>query len=509
MVAAALVAGVLAGCSGGGGDEERLERSGRGASGDSRLLEPDEVERGGILRVGIERPPSFDPAAARTVPPTDLLLADMLFDGLTVWDPAAEDARPAIAARWEPSDDLTRWVFRLRPDVRFSDGSPVTAEDVVFSLERVRDQGAASPASVLLQRVRTVTVADEGVVRIELSSPMATLPLVLTNPALGIVPRSFGNPPVGSGPFFLETRDPAAMRLRRTAGRDVFLDGVDVYGYGSVTEAYDAFRAGQLDWSLVPADAAGDDGVSLTPFQAVLFYGINVGKAPFADRRLREALVRAPDVATITRRVYGQTMVPLAGVVPDGVLGAEGDACGGRCTRDLERAQELVEEAYAGAARAPVHVDFDAPGRQEEVAGGVAAGIRAAGWPVELRPRPFAEYTQFLVTGQQEVFRLGWTGGWPSADAYLVPLFRSGSPDNVLGFRVAEVDAVLDEAMSSRDADERADLLVEAERLIMERFPVIPIGQFRTAWVVSERVRSLSVAVTGTFDATVVSLAGD
>jgi ABC-type transport system substrate-binding protein len=151
-------------------------------------------------------------------------------------------------------------------------------------------------------------------------------------------------------------------------------------------------------------------------------------------------------------------------------------------------------------------VDFDAPGRQEEVAGGVAAGFQAIGLPVALRPRPFAEYTQFLVTGRQEVFRLGWTGGWPSADAYLVPLFSSRSPDNVLGFRVAEVDEALAAAVALVDPTERATKLAEAERLIMERYPVIPIGQFRTAWVMSERVRGLSVAVTGTFDATSVFL---
>src|SRR5215213_7050258 len=128
---------LLAACSGGG--------------------QPSAVRRGadepppGVLRVGIERPQSLDPAQART--PSELLVADQLFDALTTYDPATFAIQPALAASWKASADQKKWDFTLRPGATFANGRPVTSGDVKFTLARIAKKGSASPAAAQLEGV--------------------------------------------------------------------------------------------------------------------------------------------------------------------------------------------------------------------------------------------------------------------------------------------------------------------------------------------------------------------
>src|SRR5215213_10464 len=113
--------------------------------------EPSAVRRGadepppGVLRVGIERPQSLDPAQART--PSELLVAEQLFDGLTAYDAETLAVQPALAVRWQASPDQKRWDFTLRPGAMFANGRAITPADVKYSLDRIAKKGSASPAA--------------------------------------------------------------------------------------------------------------------------------------------------------------------------------------------------------------------------------------------------------------------------------------------------------------------------------------------------------------------------
>jgi oligopeptide transport system substrate-binding protein len=133
--------------------------------------------------------------------------------------------------------------------------------------------------------------------------------------------------------------------------------------------------------------------------------------------------------------------------------------------------------------------------------------LQAVEIPVQLRPMPFEEYKTFVASGDQQVFRLGWTGSYPSADAYLVPLFRTGSPDNVTSLSKTAADQRLLLAREATDAGRRRELYRQAERQVMADLPIIPIGQFQILSVARPEVRGLLVAVDGTFDPTAVWLA--
>jgi ABC-type transport system substrate-binding protein len=492
------------------------------------------VPTAGILRVGIERPQSLDPAQARS--PSELLVAEQLFDGLTGYDAATSVVVPAIAESWTASPDQTNWRFNLRAGAKFANGRELTSADVKYTLERIARKGTSSPAAAQLEAVAGfkafnlegkseeltgVTTPAPNVVSIVLDQGQASLPAILGNPAFGIVPReaveaqapAFADAPVGSGPFMIKSRTDDVVHLVPAPGVNAALRGVDLEVLADATASYDAFLDGQLDWTAVPPDrveqvAERHGRTAFRPYLGQLFYGFNLKNPKYADVRFREAIVRAVDRDAIVRAIYGAAAQRLDGLVPDGVPGYVPDACGERCGFDPDRAKALVGEVFGGQPAPEVAIDFDDTGTQRAVAEAMQANLQAVGIPATLRSHPFADYLKFAVSGAQEIFRLGWIGAYPTADGYLTPLFRSGLPDNVTGFSSNAVDDLLQAGRSQGDESQRTASYQQAEKLVLEQLPVIPLAQFEFHSLVSARVAGLVMSGLGTFDATRVQVGG-
>lgn len=486
----------------------------------------------GILRVGLENPQSLDPAQARS--PAELLVAEQLFDSLTAFDPVTTAVVPSVATRWESSDDLGRWTFQVRPGAKFANGREITADDVVYSLERIARKGSSSPSVAQLgviagflefnvegaERFSGLKAVAADVVEVTLAQPDAALPAVLAHPTLGIVPReaveatepSFSEQPVGSGPFKVESRTDDLIRLVPVDAAATELEGIDLRILADTAASYQAFLDGRLDWTAVPADRVeavverrGREGSRA--YLGQLFYGFNLRNPKFADVRFREAIVRAIDRDAIVRVLYGGSARRSDGLLPDGVPGFGPDACGERCQYNPERSRALLREVFGEGSVPEVQIDFDDDGTQQGVAQAMQANLRAVGIPGVLRPHPFADYLKFAVSGEQELFRLGWIGAYPAADAFLTPLFQSGRADNVTGFTSGEVDAALKAARSERDDARRAETYVQAEKLILSQVPVVPLAQFEFHSLTDGRVAGLVVTGLGTFDASRVKVA--
>ncbi|HEV2759399.1 MAG TPA: ABC transporter substrate-binding protein [Acidimicrobiales bacterium] len=507
-----------------------------GCSGD----EPAAVRRAadepppGVLRVGIERPQSLDPAQART--PGELLVADQLFDSLTAYDPETLAVQPALAVRWQASPDQRRWEFTIRPGATFANFRVITSADVKYTLDRIAKKGSSSPAAAQLESVagfRALNVEGKGeslsgvttpaadVVRIELDQPLSSLPSVLGHPTFGIVPREavtaetpgFAVQPVGSGPFMLQSRRDDLLHLIPAPGTaNLPLRAVDFYLEEDAAAAYESFVAGRLDWTSVPPDrveqvAERQGPAASKPYLGELFYGFNLKNPKFADVRFRQAIVAAIDREAIVRVVYGPSAKVLNGLIPEGVPGAQADACGARCTRDPSRARTLVAEAFPGGKPVPeVQIDFDDDGTQRAVAQAIQANLQEVGIPSALRPHSYADYLRFAISGQQELFRLGWIGAYPSADAFLTPLFQSGLRDNITGFSSPPVDNTLKNGRSEADDTKRVGSYQAAEKLVLDQMPIVPFAQFQFQSVSSPRVSGLTVSGLGTFDATKVKV---
>jgi ABC-type transport system substrate-binding protein len=487
-------------------------------------------KKGGILRVGLARPASLDPALAQS--DEELLLARQIFGTLTVPDPATLVPRPALAASWQATPDQTQWDFTLRPNAVFANGRPITATDVQSSLDRVARKQTGSPAADLLSLVHGfsdfnsgqapdlvgITAPSPMVVHVVLDQPLSVLPVLLSSPVFGIVPGDaasspgFAQQPVGSGAFGVVTRTGDHLSLRPGPGSTAYLDGIDATFFDDVAASYHAFQAGQLDWSRVPAEeeiAAGKryGTAPSSPYLAELFYGFNVKTPTFADPRFREAIMHAIDRRALVTTVYKDTVEPLDGIVVRGLPAHQDDPCGDRCVFDVARAKALLAQAFPPPATPPqVAIDYDDDPTQDAVAKAIQADLTAVGIPVVLDPKPIADYPKFAVSGQQQLFRLGWVAAYPSADAFLAPLFASGSASNLTGFSATEVDQALSAARKEPDPRQRDLDYQTAEKAVMTQLPVVPIAQFDLAAVAAATVRGLVPSVTGTFDATAIWL---
>ena len=522
VVVALLVVVLVAACS----DSKKPGASSNSSAGTGKPVV------GGILLVGIERPRTLDPALVSPGSQSELLVADLLFDGLTRLDDKAVSASPAIASSWTPSADQKSWQFTLRADAHFSNGRTISSTDVKYSLERVAKLGETSLAALRIDQITGFTpfatgaapdltgvrVVDDHTVAIDLDTPVAILPELLSAPEFGLVPKeaveaatpAFATAPVSSGPFSYAGAQGDTVKLVRATQGGAYLDAIELHEYDTqnVGKSYDDFIAGQLEWSVVPNDRADDAAQrfgagGFRPFDAELFYAFNLLDPTFADVRFRQAIVKAIDRAAIVKAVYPGIADLQNGVIPAGVAGHVDDPCGDPCKFDPAAARALLAAAFPDGAIPAFNLDYFTGTGEEAVAGTIATNLAAVGINVTKRPKDPGgdpgQYDLFAVSGQQQLFRLGVIGMYPSPDAYLAPLFLSGSRDNATGFTVPAIDQVLQSARATADPTARQQLYQQAEQQIMALAPIVPIAQFRTKSVVAARVRDLVVTVNGTF----------
>lgn len=487
---------------------------------------------GGVLRLAMVGPSTLDPARAVPTSQADLIVADLLYDGVTEPAPGGVGARPALAEALEPDGELRVWTVRLPA------GGRVSADDVVFSLERVAAVGPSSLAGARLDVIdgyrefavdrtsgdlRGVEVVDERTVRITLAAPFAQLPDLLASPLYGIVPRSaVGDDgavvaePAATGPFVVERREADVLVLAPRPGADglerpLGVGGIEIRSYPDLEASYGAFVDGRVDWTLVPADriaeASGRFGDrAFAPFGVELWFGIDLARPEHRDLGLRRAMLHAVDRRAVVAEALPGAR-PLEGLVPAGVPGASAAVCLEVCRYDPERARALLAESYPDGGAPPVVLELYDDPAQRAVADAVRADLEAVGLAVTVEVRPFEEYRRSVVAGGQEVFSFGWVGIPPIQDAYLAPLYASGAADNVTGFASPEVDAALGEARATRDPAERERRYAEIERVVLAQVPVLPIAQLVTNQVVSDRVSGFEPRTDGTFDVRSVAVA--
>lgn len=501
------------------------------AGGRRELGEP---RPGGALRIAVVNLHSLDPAQARE--PSAVMVADQIFDTLVSYDPESGALEPSVAASWEPSLDQRRFTFTLREGAVFHDGSPLGADDVKATLDRIAAPGSASEFRFLLETVvgypefhdarsadnlAGVKVVGPTQLTIELSQPFADFPQVLANPGFGIVPSdkagepTFGDAPVGSGPLKFVQREGDVISLARSENhqpKSTYVDGVELHLMDDPNNAFDALKDGNVDLAPVPADrvneAVAEYGeVGFGPFLGVLFYGMNLEAPALTDARMRQAVIHAVDRGRIVEVVYDGTIILADGFVPTGVPEVVEDACGEQCEHDPGKARELVQQVFSDGNVPTVQIDFDEDAVQRAVASAIQADLQAVGIPAELRPHEFKDYGVFLVNETPELFRLGWTADYPSADGFLFPLFVSGQRDNLMRFSVREVDQMLRAARAEPDPDRRADLYRDVEQALLAQAPVLPIAQFTNRWAAANDVGGFRMSALGTFDVTEVFLA--
>ncbi|HEY3239151.1 MAG TPA: ABC transporter substrate-binding protein, partial [Acidimicrobiia bacterium] len=455
-------------------------------------------------------------------------------------DPRTLEPRPGLAAAWDVNPEQTVFTFRLAEAATFHDGTPVTAADVKFTLERIAAKDSDSPLLAQLEAVSGFGAYRDGsapdltgvetpavkLVVVRLDRPFATFPAALGHPGFGVVPRAkvtelgeaFKQAPVGSGPFKVSAPSPDAVELvraPRTGGRlAANLDGMRLAKFDTVDAAYQAFLKGIVDVAPVPPGHPDKEveprgRLEARPYLGVVFYAMNLKNPDLGDARLRQAVSLAIDRQRIVAEVYKGEVDVASGLVAAGVPGRAADACGERCAHDPERAKVLLGEAFPNGGIPEVAIDHDDDPTQAAVAASIKADLDGVGIPSVTRVHPFAEYAQFLVSGQSELFRLGWVADYPSPDAFLTPLFSSTSPENLTALSSPEVDQALAAARAESDPAKRQALYRDVEQKVLDQFVVVPVAQLEVRMAVAKGVQAFALNSLGSFDGVTVGMAAE
>ncbi|MFV0128723.1 ABC transporter substrate-binding protein [Streptomyces sp. HMX112] len=441
-----------------------------GASSDSGAR----PRAGGTLRVG-----ALGRASAVTRDPhgsqaneSDYLVLSLVYDTLTV--PGAKpNTLPRLASRWQSSDDLRTWRFTLAEKAAFHDGSPVTAEDVVFSLRRLR--GTPSGAS-RLPGIKAANIRAEGTGTVVLVSdyPNAELPQLMRLTTFVVkkntTAKDITEAP-GTGPFKLDWFRGGNARLVRNDdwyGGEVLLDAIEVKIFESPQAMANALLAGQIDLaSNVGAVAARtaerrqDVQVVRRPNDMAMPIVMRTADGPFADPRVREALRLAVDREAMVKQVLSGY-----GTVANDILGT-GDPAYAKDVpqraRDLGRARTLLREAGFDLSKTyRLKTTEDVPGLAES-ATLFAAQVREAGVRIEVVKEESASFwDRTWLKG--DLYTTYW-GTNDSVVFFASKTMVSDSGTNETAWKNPAFDAAYRKAMATKDPAARAELLHDVQRI--------------------------------------------
>ncbi|HEV2837135.1 MAG TPA: peptide ABC transporter substrate-binding protein, partial [Pyrinomonadaceae bacterium] len=381
-------------------------------------------------------PQTFDPAFAAAPPDTDAVRA--LFEGLTDYDPQTLSPVPAVATRWESSNDGRTWTFYLRDNARWSNGEKVTAQDFVRSWERTLKIGPLAPHTELLANIEGAAPSvstphgfgaraiNEQVLQVTLQHADSSFPALVAHPVFRPVKvataesttRLESHELISNGAFQLSEaeRDHVQLERAKTYWDDasVSLDRVTFVNTADAEDALSAYRAGNID-AITNAPFEPLALKLLAPYKdfhratfgALTYYALNTSHEPFDDVRVREALALAIDRERISRDDLGGSTEPAGKFLPEAMSGEKpvvdkAELLG----HDVDKAKQLLAEAgYPNGEGFPViRLLINRNEQQRIVAQSIAAMWRAVlNIETEIIIKSWDEYEAAIRAGDYDL----------------------------------------------------------------------------------------------------------
>ncbi len=400
-----------------------------------------------------------------------------------------------LADSWEINDDGTVYTFLLKDGIAFHDGTPLDAEAVVASFERlIADDRDTSSSAYFKPIVASVEATGDLEVTFTLNEPFAPFLNTLAHPAGHVMSPAaiaeygdeVGQNPVGTGPYrFVEWVRGERLVLERND--DYFAGTPPLAGieYRIVPEASTRvalLETGEADVILrVSPDEAqrldGTEGVTLktTPTSRAMFVAINLTRAPFDDARVRQAINHAVNVRGLIDALFGEEVPQLDSALAPNVFGYVPTKT---YEYDPDGARALLAEA--GYEPGDITIQFWSPnGRYVQdatVAQAIAQDLEAFGFDVDLRLfGDFSEYIQVaFVEDRGDMMLLGWAPSTLEAEGGLYQILhgdRAGAFANNSGYDDADVNRLIEEARAETTDEGRIEKYAEAQEIIMEDAP--------------------------------------
>ena len=476
-------------------------------------------------------PGSLDPQVANLL--NDWRIVRALFEGLASFDERTAQSVPGVAERWEVSPDGLVYTFHLRPDARWSNGDPLTAEDFVLSLQRMLLPALGSPNSNQLWPIRNAKAFNKGMLtdfaevgasaldahtlRVVLERPTPYLPALTAMfwlPVHRATIERFGRIDdrssawtrpgnlVGNGPFLLtdwKLHDRVVVQRNPNywdAGH-TRLDSVVFLPNENVEAEERNFRAGQVHvtWGLPPWKIAryrADDPSKLRiePMLHTKFLWFNVSRPPLDRIGVRRALSLAIDRESIVHAAHAGTQRPAACFVPPDCGGYTARA---RVPTDFASARQLLAEAGfpRGEGLPTLEVQLGVNNATETKTLEIIQETWRRELGVEITLHPMEQKTgiQNMQTRDYTIDLGGWLADFPDPANFL-EIFLSDSGNNWTGWADPDYDRLIDEASHALEQESRFESFQRAEALLLEEAVVAPISFSTSIYLIDPSVRN-------------------
>lgn len=435
-------------------------------------------------------------------------VVNQITQGLFYFDKDGQ-MQPQLCTEWEAVDELT-YVYKIRDDVNFSDGSPMTMEDVLFSLNRHMDPETASYLAWMYANVDSIEQTGDWELTVHLSTPDAAWQYAFATTAGHVISKSyyeenadkFGQPGtgvVGTGPYVLE---------KWTTGSEILLTENENYwdeenapyfknvDYKIITDANTqatVLANGQGDYMFDPPtemldtlEKAEQMEVSEVEGWTVLWMAMNCQSGPFSDVNVRKATAYALDKDALYEGVltengsYAKNGMPFASAL----YGSESASWAGYAEdaadekNDIEKAKEyLAKSEYPDGFECDLYINQDSI--YNSIAVYVQSALAEIGVTVNIETKSGDEMSniQFGSTRDYDLAIVRWTADYPDVSGQLYPLFHSSNiaegGGNTSCYSNSKVDELLEKEVASIDMKERTALMQEALTIISDDTPII------------------------------------
>jgi peptide/nickel transport system substrate-binding protein len=465
----ALLSTALCGCGGGSAASGSEEQQTAGSAG--------EIVQGGEITVGIAQDldDSLDPHLAVAAGTKEVLFN--VFEGLVKPTPDG-DLVPAVAESYKESEDRTTYTFTLRDGIKFHNGEPVTADDVVYSIERCADSSEGKPLVAAFSNIQAVEATDDRTVVITLKEPDNEFLSYLTT---AIIPKNYteqATAPVGTGPFkFVSRTAQDSIVLERFDdywGTPAYLDRVTFKVIENADALVLALQSGAVDLSAhltatqVGQLSGNDYNILEGTMNLVQALYLNNTAAPFDNEKVRKALCYAVDKQSVLDLVSDGHGKALGSSMYPTFTKYFMDELTDYYPHDVAKAKELLAEAgYPNGFDMTITVPSNYQ-PHVDTAQVLKEQLKAVGINVQIKPVDWSTWLSDVYTNRNFQSTVVGVDAANMTARAMLERFTSDNSGNFINYRNPDYDALFQQALSAKDDAERTALYKQMEKMLTE-----------------------------------------
>ncbi|WP_159588772.1 peptide ABC transporter substrate-binding protein [Chelativorans xinjiangense] len=455
-----------------------------------------------------------------------------LYEGLVINDSKA-NVIPGAAESWEVSDDGLTYTFKLRDDATWSNGDTVTAEDFVFSFQRIMTPETGAKYANILFPIKNAEkinkgemeptelgarAIDEKTLEITLEQPTPYFIELLTHQTGLPVHKAsveehgsdFVTPEnmVTNGAYTLVSFTPGdkIVMEKNPEFREFDSAAIDRIEYLPIEDRATCvrrFEAGEVhSCSDLPTEQIASlkerlgDQVRIAPYLGTYYFALNTEKEALKDPKVRQALAMVIDREFLAEEIWAGAMLPAYALVPPGI----GNYQGGGATVEwaemspLDREDQaiaLMEEAgYGPDNPLTLEISYNNSENHKNTSTAIADMWKPLGVNVTFNVRDLsAHYATLRDTSDYEVARAGWIGDYSDPQNFLFLVESDNTGFNYAKYKNPEYDALMDQAAAEGDLEKRAEILRQAETVFLRDTPFVPLLFYSSLSLVSPKLQ--------------------